>query len=92
MKQFISLFALSLFLPLTAVAEHTHVVVVVQRPVVRKYFPGTYVSGYGVVAPVDVVEPTVDPVVVTPVIAVPVLVAAPTVVRSRPIVIIRNQR
>jgi hypothetical protein len=45
------MFALSLFLPLTAVAQHTRVVVVVQRPVVRTYFPGTYVGGYGTVPP-----------------------------------------
>jgi hypothetical protein len=97
MKRFFSLFALSLFLPLAAVAQHTRVVVVVQRPVVRTYFPGTYVSGYGIVPPVDVAEPTVDPVVagtpvvVTPLIVIPVRVA-PAIVVRRPIVITRNRR
>jgi hypothetical protein len=50
MKRLFSLFALSLFLSLAALAQHICVVVVPQ-PVLRTYYPGSYVSGYGTVSP-----------------------------------------
>ena len=96
MKRLFSLFALSLFLPLAALAQHICVVVVPQ-PVLRTYYPGTYVSDYGFVPPVAVDEPMVDPVVVstpvvvTPVIAMPTL-GAPVIVVRWPNVITRNRR